>query len=118
MTPFFALQVDLAPALSPESVLPNAGDILSNPIVVLFAFLLGLALFVILVLNAIRAMFLRRGKANTAFGHKVLRVRVPKELTKQDVGKDQVLQQIQEAAEGAELVVAAASQKPSIPSRD
>lgn len=82
----FFLQADVFD----ESVASAPFDFTSmmmNPIVILVFILVGIGLFVSVVLMLIRRSFNRRGRAQSAFGMKVLLIRVPKETKKEDSGE-------------------------------
>lgn len=89
---------------------PAAGEpfsfssIFTNPIVLAVLTFVGLIVFFVLILLAVRAFFNRRGRANVAFGMRVLLVRVPKEVRKEDIEQSKSTQQIQEMISVMETV--------------
>ncbi len=68
----------------------------NNLIVLLILLLAGLILAILIVLNVIRGLYIRRGRASVAFALKVLMVRVPKTVKKEDTEQSKSTQQIQE----------------------
>lgn len=99
-------QFDALPTDALDLSLPSAAQLLSEPIVLLVLFLVGLIAFVLISLNLIRLYYLRKGRENIAFNLKVLLVKVPKELKKDDGGSEKSQQQIQEMVGAMETVFA------------
>lgn len=96
MSPFFLLQLEVAPTASSALTLPKLSDVLSDPFALSFIVLIGFFSIVAVILMILRRMFRRRGRYNVAFGMKVLLVRVPKEIRKEDTNTDKSQQQLQE----------------------
>ena len=97
MIPTFLFQADIvtetpAPFLS----LPDAATLIRDPLVLLVLTLLGIIAAGIIALFFVRGLYNRRGRAKTAFGMRVLLIRVPKELKKEDTEQTKSTQQIQE----------------------
>ncbi len=67
-----------------------------DPIFLTVAVVVGLLACTLIILLVIRSMFNRRGKAAHVFRMKVLLVKVPKEVRKEDVEQSKSTQQIQE----------------------
>lgn len=86
------------------TVKPFAFALLEDPIVLLALTMLGLILFVVGTLHAARGLMNRRGRAATAFGMKILLIRVPKEIRKEDIEQSKSTQQIQELISVMETV--------------
>ncbi len=105
MLPLLQLDLTSADALSQASSF-DASSLLAEPAVLLVLSLAGCILLVIMVLFFIRAMYLRRGRASTAFGMKVVQVRVPKGLKKEDFEQSKSTQQIQELISVMETIFA------------
>lgn len=78
----------------------------SDPIVLLVLFLLSIAIIVMVALFVIRAMYNRRGRTSTAFAMKLLLVRVPKEVKREDIEQSKSTQQIQELISVMETIFA------------
>lgn len=76
--------------------LPTVSDVLASPILWLVVGLIGFVFGILLIINLIRYFMVRRARANIAFDMKVLLVKVPKELRKDDNAQDKSQQQIQE----------------------
>jgi hypothetical protein len=103
MMPLPFLQLDFA-TVQPADVLPQVWSALSDPIVLLLLGMVGAFLFFLVVLYAVRSMYHRHGRASVAFDLKILLVKVPKELKKEDIGQEKSQQQIQEAIGHMETV--------------
>ncbi len=71
-------------------------SIISDPIVILVATLLGFFAAIFVALFSLKAFYNRRGRASTAFNMRVLLIRVPKEIRKEDSEQGKSTQQIQE----------------------
>lgn len=95
MTPLFAFQfVSFSGETGTAPV--SFASFLNDPIV-LSAIVFGSLVIVFTVIAfSIKAVFNRRGRAKVAFGMRVLLVRVPKEIKKEDVEQSKSTQQIQE----------------------
>lgn len=103
MIPLFALQVDFTTPASAGSTL-SFTDVLSSPITALLLSIVGVAIAVVAILYIIRSIYIRRGKAKTAFNLKVLLIRVPKETKKEDSEQSKSTQQVQELISVMETV--------------
>ncbi len=95
MMPFFVFQLDLTSGGSAGQIF-DFGAFISDPIVLLVLTLIGIGIGVTVILYLIRGLYIRRGRASLAFGMKVLSVRVPKEVRKEDSEGSKSTQQIQE----------------------
>lgn len=84
----------------------QAGVSLTDPLVAVVTSLVMAGLFVLLILLAIRFIARRHGGWGTSFGMKVLLIRVPKELRKEDNQQEKSQQQIQELIGRMETVFA------------
>lgn len=104
MNPFF-LQIDL---VSSESAFQSLdfSSFFAEPTVLFALSLIGCFVFVCFILLFIRALYLRRGRASVAFGMKVLQVRVPKGLKKEDFEESKSTQQVQELISVMETIFA------------
>ncbi len=103
MIPLFLLQLNVAPAAT-DAFLPEVKAFLFDPIVLAILALIVFILLIVLVLNVFRVYFARQGQAGVAFDMKVLLVRVPKELRKEDAGAEKSQQQVQELIAAMETV--------------
>ena len=107
MIAFLALQADVVTdetaALSIAGF-PDVTALFHHPLALLVLTLLGIAAAVIITLFMIRGMYNRRGRAKVAFGMRVLLIRVPKELKKEDAEQSKSTQQIQELISVMETV--------------
>jgi len=97
------LQLDISTTNAP-SVLFTSIDLLNTPEVTAALILIGVILFIFIVLYIIRGVFIRRGRASVAFGSKVLMIRVPKAVKKEDVEQSKSTQQVQELISVMETV--------------
>lgn len=105
MSPFFLFQFDVAsPSLTEVNAAPWWSEILSSQEFFVFLAVVGFIAAIALMLLLMRWAFLRRGRFKVAFGMKVLLVRVPKELKKEDAGAEKSQQQIQELIGAMETV--------------
>ncbi len=106
MTPFFLFQFDVAtPEVSQAlEIVPAVRSMLGDPIVLLVLALLGFFVGVWITLLVIRALVQRRVRTRLAFDQKVLLVKVPKELKKDDNATEKSQQQIQELIGHAETL--------------
>ncbi len=96
MITFFALQLG---ALDQGTLDYTASEPLSAslmPWISLAAVVLGFIALVAAAIYLVRYLFIRRGLASVAFDLKVLLIRVPKEVRKEDVEQGKTTQQIQE----------------------
>ncbi|MCE9586350.1 type IV secretion system DNA-binding domain-containing protein [Candidatus Uhrbacteria bacterium] len=96
MIPLFLLQLDLTTPIASSPNLLDPVVLLTSPIAFLVYGLLALIVAVFITVQIARAINVRRNRAKVAFGLKVLMVRVPKELSGDEAGKDKSQQQIQE----------------------
>lgn len=97
------LQINLAPTASLPAASANAEtDFLTVAILIIAGFALLLALFALIF----RRLFVLRGRFKNAFDMKVLLVRVPKELRKEDATQEKTQQQILELIGHMETVFA------------
>ena len=112
MIPLFALQVDFTTPASAGSTI-SFTDILSSPITALILSIIGVAIAIVAILYIIRSVYIRRGKAKTAFNLKVLLIRVPKETKKEDSDQSKSTQQIQELISVMETIFATIGAIPS-----
>ncbi len=97
MTLLSLLQIDVAPTgITSDPIMPLLLDLASEPVVLLAFWLVIAGIGVFLILEIIRHIFHRRGRFHNAFDMKVLMIRVPKELRKEDANNDKSQQQIQE----------------------
>ncbi len=105
MSPFLLFQFDVAslPANGMDGA-PWWSEILSSQEMMVFLIVAGAVAGIVLILFMIRWTFLRRGRFAVSFGMKVLLVRVPKELKKEDAGAEKTQQQIQELIGSMETV--------------
>ncbi|MDQ7814812.1 MAG: type IV secretion system DNA-binding domain-containing protein [Patescibacteria group bacterium] len=106
MINFFALQLS---AIDPETLDYAASDPLLKdltPWLTLAASVLGMVALVVAAVYLVRYLFIRRGVASVAFDLKVLLIRVPKELRKEDVEQGKSTQQIQELISVMETIYA------------
>lgn len=101
----FVLQLDL---VSSEAMLQTLdfSSFFAEPAVLFVLSLAGCVLFVAFALLFIRALYLRRGRASVAFGMKVLQIRVPKGLKKEDFEQSKSTQQVQELISVMETIFA------------
>lgn len=100
MIPLFQFDV-----VQTESVPVSFSDgFFADPFVQLFFAFIGAALVFTALFFAIRTFFHHRGIMRTAFGMKILLVRVPKELRKDDSGQEKTQQQIQELIGAMETI--------------
>ena len=107
MIPLFALQATFGTDVgsSPLSFAPSLIEtLLSDPRVLLVLLLIGVATLFVSILYIMRAVYHKRGRASVAFGMRVLLVRVPKEMRKEDVESAKSTQQIQELISVMETV--------------
>lgn len=95
MMPLFAFQFDVIGGETGALPISFSG-LLSDPIVLSVLTLISLVFFVTVVLFTVKALYNRRGRAKVAFGMRVLLIRVPKEIKKEDVEQSKSTQQIQE----------------------
>ncbi len=84
----------------------SIGSFLSDPVVLLVLFLLSIGIVFFVAISVIRSVYLRRGRTSTAFAMKVLLVRVPKEVRKEDIEQNKSTQQIQELISVMETIFA------------
>ncbi len=77
-----------------------------DPIILLALTILGIVVAAVFTLVAIRSVYNRRGRAKVAFGMRVLLIRVPKELRKEDTEQTKSTQQIQELISVMETIFA------------
>lgn len=89
------LQIEAVPT-DGLGLLPIAQDMMSEPMVIMLFWALVAMIGFMVVLFVIRSIFLRRGRFRHAFDMKVMLVRVPKELKKEDANAEKSQQQIQE----------------------
>ncbi len=97
-------QIEALPAL-PETAaatLPTATD----PLVIVIATLVGFGLFLAFAAIIMRRILRWRGRVHQAFGMTILRIRVPKELRKEDATQEKTQQQILELIGHMETVFA------------
>lgn len=104
MISLFAFPLDTGAAQDP--VLPFFISLAANPYVILVATLLLIVLGFYIVLRIIRLVLLRHSRIGHAFKQKVLLVRVPKELKKEDANQEKSQQQIQELIGAMETIFA------------
>lgn len=103
--PLLIFQLDAGIGLNPTPVLDTSSFLsfgLILGVVVTLAALLALAFVAV----GLRNLFLRRGRFHTAFGMRVLAVRVPKELRDEDAKEEKTQTQIQELIGAMETVFA------------
>lgn len=108
MTLLSLLQLDVAPTAGAASnpILPTLMDLASEPVILWTFWLVIVGIGLLVILEIIRQIFHRRGRFHHAFDMKVLMVRVPKELRKEDANSDKSQQQIQEMIGSMETVFA------------
>lgn len=96
LTSLFQLNAAPQPLTPANFALVDPTATLSSPAALMIYAVLLLILGFSALLVFIRFLFLRRGRFKTTFGMKILKVRVPKELTAEDANKEKSQQQIQE----------------------
>jgi len=102
MIPFFAFQFDV---VGQSSVAPfSFTDLIASPAVLLVLSFVGLIILLTVLAYAVRSLFNRRGRASVAFDMKVLLVKVPKEIKKEDIEQSKSTQQVQELISVMETV--------------
>ena len=105
MFPVALFQFDVTPTPITQASALNIGSLLVNPIVLLVYVLIGLVVGIWLILFIIRMAFQARGRFKTAFGFKILKIRVPKELTGEEGQENKSQAQIQELIGRMETVL-------------
>jgi len=89
-------QFDVTPTPIAQASALNIGSLLVNPIALLVYTLIGLVVGIWLIFFMVRKAFQARGRFKTAFGFKILKIRVPKERTGEEGKEDKSQAQIQE----------------------
>jgi hypothetical protein len=102
--PLFLLQLDLTTPIAQAPDLLDPVALLTSPLAYGIYAIIGLCFGLYLLIQILRAINIRRNRAKVAFGLKVLMVRVPKELSGDEAGKDKSQQQIQELIGAMETV--------------
>ncbi len=104
MIPLFLFQLDLVSgaAENPFSV----ASIVSDPMFLLAAWIIGLIFFAVIALLVIRNLYTRRGRASVAFDLQVMSIKVPKAVKKEDIEQSKSTQQVQELISVMETVYA------------
>ncbi len=105
MIPFF-FQFELTQTQPTMSPLAVGGTLLQDPLVASLFGLVGAVVLVISVLWILRWVLHHQGRFHATFGMKILLVRVPKELKKEDADQNKTQQQIQEMIARMETVFA------------
>jgi len=101
MIPFFLFDAEVA---TPDTLGGGFLSILSDPIVTLIGSLVGTLIGFVILLFIARWIFRHRSLFRTTFKMKVLLIRVPKELKKEDATAEKSQQQIQELIGAMETV--------------
>ncbi len=110
MSPFFLFQFDVLPTAFQEGeATPWWSDLLNSQDALIALTIMAFMLGVVGILYSIRWIFVRRGRFKVSFRMKILMVRVPKELKKEDAGAEKSQQQIQELIGSMETVFSTAA---------
>jgi len=91
---------------SSESFFATALSLISDPTVFLVLTMVGWILFLLVAVSLLRFILRRRMNTRAALSMRVLLVRVPKELKKEDMGAEKTQQQIQEMIGAMETIFA------------
>lgn len=101
----FQLNIANQPAAEPIGFF-NPLDLLTHPIAIALYLLIGFVVAVYLLLLIIRAFLTKQRQFGTSFDMKILRVRVPKELTQAEATQEKSQAQIQELIGAMDTVFA------------